>query len=97
MREGCKSLGASKARGSGARERRHGEIPTKVGRRGGDDFWQIRQCRAGRDGPSTRTRGLREKGGGGAGWAERPGGPASRWADWAECEGKILFRIKFDF
>jgi hypothetical protein len=38
-----------------------------------------------------RTRGLREKGGGGAGWAERPGGPAGRWADWAECEGKNLF------
>jgi hypothetical protein len=32
-----------------------------------------------------------------AGWAERPGGPAGRWADWAECEGRILFRIKFDF
>jgi hypothetical protein len=43
-------------------------------------------------------RGLREKkgGGSGAGWAERLGGPAGRWADWAECEG-ILFRIKFDF
>jgi hypothetical protein len=26
-----------------------------------------------------------ERGGGGAGWAERPGGPAGRWADWAEC------------
>jgi hypothetical protein len=45
-----------------------------------------------------RARGLREKGGGsGAGWAERPDGPAGRWADWAESEGKILFRIKFDF
>jgi hypothetical protein len=42
--------------------------------------------------------GLREKrGGGGAGWAERPDGPASRWADWAKSEGKILFRIKFNF
>jgi hypothetical protein len=41
-------------------------------------------------------RGLREKRGG-AGWAERPDGPAGRWADWAESEGKILFRIKFDF
>jgi creatinine amidohydrolase/Fe(II)-dependent formamide hydrolase-like protein len=39
-----------------------------------------------------RARGLREKvGGGGAGWAERPDGPAGRWADSAECEGKILF------
>jgi hypothetical protein len=28
---------------------------------------------------------------GGAGWAERPDGPAGRWADWAESEGKILF------
>jgi hypothetical protein len=45
-----------------------------------------------------RARCLREKGGaGGAGWAERPGGPAGRWADWAECEGKILFRKKSDF
>jgi hypothetical protein len=33
MREGCKSLGASEARG----ERRHREILTGVGRRGGDD------------------------------------------------------------
>jgi hypothetical protein len=32
-----------------------------------------------------------------AGWAEGPGWPAGCWADWAECEGKILFRIKFDF
>jgi hypothetical protein len=30
----------------------------------------------------------------GRGWAERPDGPAGRWADWAESEGKILFRIK---
>jgi hypothetical protein len=45
-----------------------------------------------------RARGLREKRrGGGAGRAERPHGPAGRWADWAESEGKILFRIKFDF
>jgi hypothetical protein len=29
--------------------------------------------------------------------AERPGGPAGRWADWAESEGKILFRIKIGF
>jgi hypothetical protein len=43
-------------------------------------------------------RGLLEKrGASGAGWAERPDGPAGRWADWAECEGKILFRLKFDF
>jgi hypothetical protein len=42
-----------------------------------------------------RARPAREKGGaGGASWAERPAG---RWADWAEFEGKILFRIKFDF
>jgi hypothetical protein len=37
MREGCKSSGASEARGSGAGERGHGEIPTRVGRHGGDD------------------------------------------------------------
>jgi hypothetical protein len=27
----------------------------------------------------------------GRGWAERLHGPAGRWADWAESEGKILF------
>jgi hypothetical protein len=27
----------------------------------------------------------------GRGLAERPDGPAGRWADWAESEGKILF------
>jgi hypothetical protein len=32
-----------------------------------------------------------------AGWAERPGGPAGRWADWAESEGEILFRLKIGF
>jgi hypothetical protein len=37
MREGYKSSGASEARGSGAGERRRGEIPTGVGRGGGDD------------------------------------------------------------
>jgi hypothetical protein len=91
MREGCKSSGAFEARGSGAGERRRGEIPTGVGRRGGDDeadrrgprggdrgrrrrrrgaqtrrrdgFWQIRQGRVGRDGPSTRARPAEEKGG----------------------------------
>jgi hypothetical protein len=25
-----------------------------------------------------------------ASWAKRPGGPAGRWADWAECEGKFF-------
>ncbi len=25
-----------------------------------------------------------------AGWAERPGGPAGRWANWAESEGKFF-------
>jgi hypothetical protein len=30
----------------------------------------------------------------GHGWAERPDGLASCWADWAESEGKNLFRIK---
>jgi hypothetical protein len=33
MREGCKSSGASEARGSGAGERRHGEFLTRVSRR----------------------------------------------------------------
>jgi hypothetical protein len=32
-----------------------------------------------------------------AAWAERPDGPAGRWADYAESEGKILFRIKIGF
>jgi hypothetical protein len=32
-----------------------------------------------------------------AGWAERSGGPAGHWADLAEREGKILFRIKIGF
>jgi hypothetical protein len=32
-----------------------------------------------------------------AAWAEGQGGPAGRWADWAESEGKILFRIKIRF
>jgi hypothetical protein len=30
----------------------------------------------------------------GHGWAERPDGPAGRWTDWGEIEGKILFEIK---
>jgi hypothetical protein len=52
------------------------------------------QARMGRP----RARPVGEKGGGGgAGMAEKLDGPAHRWADWAESEGKILFRIKFDF
>jgi hypothetical protein len=40
-------------------------------------------------------RGLRKKrGGGGAGWAERPVGLAGRWVDWAESEGKNSFSKK---
>jgi hypothetical protein len=119
MREGCKSSGASEAWGSGAGERRRGEILTGVSRRGGDDeadrwgprdgdrgrrhrhraaqtrrrdgFWQIRQSRAGRDGPSARAACGRNGGAGGAGRAERLDGPVGRWADWAESEAKILF------
>jgi hypothetical protein len=34
MREGCKSSGASEARGSGAGQQRHRGFPTGVGRRG---------------------------------------------------------------
>jgi hypothetical protein len=58
-------------------------------------YAKVAQARMGR----ARAHSLREKkgGGGGASWAERPDGPAGRWADWAESEGKILFRIKFDF
>jgi hypothetical protein len=37
MRESCKSSGTSKAQGSGAGSGGTGEIPTRVGRRGGDD------------------------------------------------------------
>jgi hypothetical protein len=36
-----------------------------------------------------RARGLREERAV-ASWAERPGGPAGRCADWAECEGKFF-------
>jgi hypothetical protein len=54
MREGCKSSGASEARGSGAGERRHGEIPTGVGRRWGDD-------EADRRGPRGDDRGRRRR------------------------------------
>jgi hypothetical protein len=36
-----------------------------------------------------RVRGLRERRPV-AGWAERPGGPTGRWADWAESEGKFF-------
>jgi hypothetical protein len=42
MREGCKSSGASEARGSGAGERRRGGFPTGVGQRvegGESDSW----------------------------------------------------------
>jgi hypothetical protein len=53
----------------------------------GNVFWPIRHCHAGRDGPSAR--GLRERRPV-AGWAGRPGGPAGRWADWAESEGKFF-------
>jgi hypothetical protein len=115
MREGCKSSGASEARGSGAGERRCGgdNEADRRGPRGGDrrrrrrrraaqtrrrdDFWQIRQGRTCRDGPSARAACLRKAGVGWAGWAERPDGPVGRWADCAESEGKNLFRIKFDF
>jgi hypothetical protein len=38
-----------------------------------------------------RARPAGEKGKGSvAGRAERPGGPAGQWADWAECEGKFF-------
>jgi hypothetical protein len=60
----------------------------------GNVFWPIRHCRACRDGPSAR--GLWERRPV-AGCVERPGGPAGRRADWAESEGKILFRIKIGF
>jgi hypothetical protein len=54
----------------------------------------------GRAGPTERPRPSVERGSGrlekksGHGWAERPDGPTGCWADWAESEGKILFRIK---
>jgi hypothetical protein len=41
-----------------------------------------------------RARPTGEKGGGGAGRAERPDGSAGRWADWAESEGKNSFLNK---
>jgi hypothetical protein len=42
-----------------------------------------------RPGWAERARGLRERRPV-AGWAERPGGPGGRWADWAESEGKFF-------
>jgi hypothetical protein len=33
---------------------------------------------------------MRGRGRMGRGWAERPDGPAGRWADWAESEGKFF-------
>jgi hypothetical protein len=58
MREGCKSSGASEARGSGAGERRRGEFLTGVGRcgEGGEsDRWgpvdrETRERRPAREG-----------------------------------------------
>jgi hypothetical protein len=44
MREGCKSSGASEARGSGAGEQRRGGFPTGVGRHregGESDMWGL--------------------------------------------------------
>jgi hypothetical protein len=103
MREGCKSSGASEARGSGAGEMmkltggarvvvtegegvvaglRKLEEETAFGK-----YAKAAQAGMGR----ARAHGMREKrGGGGTGWAERPDGPAGRWADWAESEGKFF-------
>jgi hypothetical protein len=49
-----------------------------------------------RPGWAERVRGLRERRPV-AGWAERPGGSAGRWADWAESEGKFFSEYKLDF
>jgi hypothetical protein len=120
MREGCKSSGASEARGSGAEKFQPGSAgaweTTKPTGRAHVAMTEVEGVVAGLHKLEEETafgkyvkaaqagmgrvlaRGLREKGGaGGAGWAERPGGLAGRWADWVKCEGKILFRIKFDF
>jgi hypothetical protein len=43
------------------------------------------------------TRSLRQKRGRAGGWLAGLRGWAGRWADWAESEGKILFRIKIGF
>jgi hypothetical protein len=53
MREGCKSSGASEARGSGTGELRRGGYPTGVGRRGEggeSDRWGMLTERRGRGG-----------------------------------------------
>jgi hypothetical protein len=47
MREGCKRSGAFEARGSGVGERRRGENPDRVGRRGGEDEADMQGLRGG--------------------------------------------------
>jgi hypothetical protein len=60
--------------------------------------WAVRAGWAGREAEAQWGEGERsvgeEKKRSGRGWAERPDGAAGCWADWAESEGKILFRIK---
>jgi hypothetical protein len=103
MREGCKNSAASEAWGSGVEKFRPGSAgagettkPTGGTRVAVTEGEGVQAVQAGMG--RARVWPMGEKGGGrGAGWAERPDGPAGHWADWAESEGKILFQIKFDF
>jgi hypothetical protein len=97
MREGCKSLGASEARGSGTRERRHGGFPTGVSRREEgveSDRWgpvdrETRERRSAREGVIRKGKRISHEDATDtwAGWAGRDcfslRGRRSRWAGWA--------------
>jgi hypothetical protein len=97
MREGCKSSGASEARGSGAGELRHEEFPTAVSRRGEEgesDRWgpvdrETRERRPAREGVNRKGKRIfhEDATDARAGWASRDcfglRGWRGRWAGWA--------------
>jgi hypothetical protein len=97
MREGCKSSGASEARGSGVGERRRGGFPTGVGRRGEgaeSDRWgpidrETRERRPAREGVIRKGRRTSQEDATDtrAGWAGRDyfglWERRGRWAGWA--------------
>jgi hypothetical protein len=97
MREGCKSSGASEARGSGTGERRRGGFSTGVGRRGEggeSDRWgsvdrEMRERRPAREGVIRKGKRISREDAtdARAGWAGRDcfslRGRRSRWAGWA--------------
>jgi hypothetical protein len=97
MREGCKSLGASEVRGSGAGKRRRGGFLTGVGRRregGESDRWdpvdrEMRERRPAREGMIRKGKHISREDAtdARAGWAGRDcfglRGWCGRWAGWA--------------